>query len=106
MLTCLRKLHSYGISHLDIKLENFVLNDDFTISFIDFGHSQDIDLPVTRKIGTKDLLAPEIQTPNLKIAISAEKVDVYVMGQAVNAIMKYKIKFQEYSLGDKFDLMY
>lgn len=33
----IKKLHNYGIFHRDIKLENFVINNDLKVTLIDFG---------------------------------------------------------------------
>ena len=40
IIKCVMVLHTLEIAHLDIKPDNFILNDDFSVSFIDFGHSQ------------------------------------------------------------------
>jgi len=41
-----------GLSHLDIKPDNFVINDDFTISLIDFGHTTKLGASLNVKLGT------------------------------------------------------
>jgi serine/threonine protein kinase len=35
-----------GLAHLDIKPDNVIIKDDFSLAFIDFGHSAPINLPV------------------------------------------------------------
>ena len=37
ILNCVALLHGLGLAHMDLKLENFIINDDFSISLIDFG---------------------------------------------------------------------
>lgn len=39
LVECIAELHASGIAHLDIKIENFVVCENFIISLIDFGLS-------------------------------------------------------------------
>lgn len=57
-------LHTSGIAHLDIKPDNFIINDDYSISFIDFGYAQNIQKAVQTKVGTSAYLPPEIEHLN------------------------------------------
>ena len=38
MLKCIHVLHNSGFAHLDIKPDNFIINDDLSLSLIDFGY--------------------------------------------------------------------
>ena len=52
--------HSCGLAHLDIKLENIVLDDKYMLKLIDFAYTDSIheDLKIFR--GTETYMAPEI----------------------------------------------
>lgn len=50
-----------GFAHLDIKLENILVDNDRTIKLCDFGHSQPIGIPIHDKnVGTDCYRAPEL----------------------------------------------
>lgn len=73
-------LHSNGIVHLDLKLENYLLTKSKDIILIDFEHSRefkyfDQSYDLKYKVGTKNYIAPEIN--NLKFSI---KSDIYSLG--------------------------
>ena len=86
IMRCTLILHSYGMAHLDIKPENFIINDDLTISFIDFGHAQRIDSKIESIVGTKRYVAPEINYFKSQ-DVSSEKADIYSLGATLYAIM-------------------
>ena len=72
-------LHSNGIVHLDLKLENYLLTKSNDIILIDFEHSREFKYfdqlyDLKYKVGTK-LHAPEIN--NLKFST---KSDIYSLG--------------------------
>ena len=76
-------LHSYGICHLDIKIENIILDKDFWPVIIDFGFSKKYKnengeiIPVTIDKGTKQYVAPEIQRGE---KFNGEKADIFSLG--------------------------
>lgn len=44
LLLCLSFLHNQnGLAHLDIKPDNLVITDDYKVSLIDFGHTNQIN---------------------------------------------------------------
>lgn len=59
----IKDLHQYNIAHLDIKMENFLINyktDDFIL--IDYGSSYKLDtfIPSLMMRGTKQYMSPEL----------------------------------------------
>jgi serine/threonine protein kinase len=49
-----------GLAHLDIKLENVMLDDQYNPKLIDFAYSDDISKKLTIFRGTEFYMAPEI----------------------------------------------
>ena len=50
-----------GLAHLDIKPDNIVINDDFTLGFIDFGHTNCVDAELDIIVGTDSYMPPEVR---------------------------------------------
>mmetsp|Transcript_29823 Transcript_29823/g.27308 ORF Transcript_29823/g.27308 Transcript_29823/m.27308 type:complete len:294 (-) Transcript_29823:260-1141(-) len=61
-------LHSHKIFHLDIKPENIVLSNDFTLKIIDFDMSLHRSSPIRGTLGggTANYSAPELQNSKVK----------------------------------------
>ena len=51
-----------GYAHLDIKLENFLIGNDYKLKICDFGFAQDVNERITKKFGTESYMAPEIES--------------------------------------------
>jgi serine/threonine protein kinase len=80
-----------GFAHLDIKTDNFVLNSDFAVSFIDFGQMECLDTKMRRLCGTPQFVAPEVQAASKnfeKYHYNAMMVDIYTLGRCLELIMK------------------
>lgn len=62
LIQVLAYLHSQGITHRDIKLENVILNEKNNIKVIDFGFStvQNPHKKIKMFCGTPSYMAPEI----------------------------------------------
>ena len=88
MMKCIHVLHNAGFAHLDIKPDNFIINDDFSLSLIDFGYSQEFNSQLNKVLGTKSYLAPEFSY-SLR-DVSSEKADIYSMGITLNLVMRSK----------------
>jgi len=79
----LHSLHNNNIAHRDIKLENFVIDNDFNLKMIDFGFSCDINdtkkehISHTKIIGTESYMAPEML---FERKYFADKSDIYSLG--------------------------
>lgn len=80
MLSSIRYLHSKGIIHRDLKLENFLFttkDEDSDLKLIDFGLSKHfkVGVPLCEKVGTPYTVAPEILKGNYD-----EKCDMWSLG--------------------------
>lgn len=57
----LEQVHTKGqVAHLDLKLENLLLDKNFNLKICDFGFAEDINLNVFTSKGTVGYKAPEI----------------------------------------------
>lgn len=52
--------HKCGMAHLDIKLENIVLDDKFIVKLIDFAYTDNIHEKLRVFRGTENYMAPEV----------------------------------------------
>jgi serine/threonine protein kinase len=83
MVNGLIYLHSNNIAHRDIKLENFIVDRNFNIKFIDFGFCCEIkdtkgDLVThTKVIGTEGYMAPEFFSER---KYNANRIDIFALG--------------------------
>jgi serine/threonine protein kinase len=50
-----------GLAHLDIKPDNIIVNDDFSLSFIDFGHTNYVNADLDFRVGTDSYMSPEVR---------------------------------------------
>lgn len=71
-------LHSFGIIHRDIKLENILFDEHYNLKLADFGFACYDDQKVVRKTmcGTKEYFAPEI----FRGKQQNRKLDVWCLG--------------------------
>ena len=105
ILKSVNLLHKRGIIHGDIKPENILIGNDFTIKLIDFGFSQiveDNDYTIYSSLGSDIYCAPEI----LKCYIHGYdgiKSDIFALG-----VLLFVIKLGKYPFGmsNHFDKEY
>jgi len=95
-------MHKYGWAHLDIKLENIVLDKHMKCQVIDFGYALRVLSMMDTKRGTFGYRAPEISAlSGRKKAIDASKADVFSLGVTLMAMFFVDIPFsQEKSIPD------
>ena len=89
-------IHSFGIAHMDIKLENILLDKFFNAKVADFGISLDVSNTngLSDSIrGTKCYMAPEVSHLLPSETYDAYKADVYSLG-----IWLYAMLFGEFPI--------
>ena len=96
LINAVKCLHSIGIYHIDIKPENYLVNEDTdSYKLIDFSHSIDIN-DVNHKsncYGTSYYVAPEVKFSRFntnidkKNQIIYEKVDVWSIGMTCLTVL-------------------
>jgi aurora kinase len=71
-------MHSKGILHRDLKLENILLKGDYDVKLCDFGWAVESDNPMRRRsmCGTVEYMAPEVFNKDLH----TPKVDIWALG--------------------------
>jgi len=87
-------LHSQGIAHLDLKLENLLLGKDFQLKIADFDVAQNINDEDLLSQGTENYRAPEIQNGSCK---NYEAADIYSAGICLFALIARAFPFLEES---------
>ncbi len=88
-------IHSQGVAHLDLKLENLMMGSDFMLKIIDFDHAQLItDGKITSK-GTEVYRAPEVLNGTCQDLTAA---DIYSAG-----VILYTLKAGEYPFVEVHD---
>ncbi len=120
---CIRGLvymHSEGVIHRDIKIENILMNNEGEIKYTDFNISVVTDIDKAKnfsnnikeerqlvnnmtKIGTRYYKAPEAYEENNPKGTYTNKIDVYSLGKTfcVLAFKEYKIPLKCYQMRSK-----
>jgi serine/threonine protein kinase len=76
-------MHAQGYAHLDVKLENILLDEFFNIKLADLGSSVDVSSTsglTNRRRGTQMYMSPEVVDLKLGDEFNAFKADVYWLG--------------------------
>ncbi|CAI2374546.1 unnamed protein product [Moneuplotes crassus] len=83
-------IHSSGLAHLDIKLENILLDEFFNVKLADFGSCQEAPYPRSKincGRGTKYYMAPEIESLEKDDSFIARAADIYSLGVTLYLIV-------------------
>ena len=89
-------MHSQGVAHLDLKLENIMLGENFLLKIIDFDSSEPISAKTTLSRGTKDYRAPELMNGN---SLDFAAADIYSMGVILYIFKTGEFPFAEEQRG-------
>jgi serine/threonine protein kinase len=85
LISAVEYIHYKGYAHLDIKLDNIMLDDYFNMRLSDFGSALKVeDDPITElRRGTPKYMAPEVLNLQPGEAFDALKADMYSMGVCI-----------------------
>jgi len=97
MLMAVNNLNILGFVHLDIKLENFLIDDKFNIVLSDFGCANvNIDTnylaPLYQTVGTNKYISPEVD-----INYYNNKADVWSIGICLYMLLTGNILYKDIS---------
>lgn len=84
----LEYMHSQGVAHLDLKLENIMLGKDFQLKIIDFDQAQNISDKEITSGGTLSYRAPEVKDGSCS---DLEAADLFSVG-----VILYTFRAQEF----------
>mmetsp|Transcript_9330 Transcript_9330/g.9001 ORF Transcript_9330/g.9001 Transcript_9330/m.9001 type:complete len:108 (+) Transcript_9330:449-772(+) len=79
-------MHSLGYAHLDIKLENILLDGLFNAKLADLGsciEAPEFDTMVDRRRGTLSYMAPEVANLESGQSFMAIPADIYSLGVTI-----------------------
>jgi len=85
-------IHSLGVAHLDLKLENLMLGEDFNLKIIDFDHAQPIKDNKILSLGTNGYRAPELIKKN---GTNLTAIDIYAAGIILYMFKVRALPFEE-----------
>ena len=75
-------------AHLDLKLENILIGNDFKLKLCDFGSACHVDRDLVKKYGTEAYNAPEIEDREGNKSYKGIQADIYSLG-----IILFTMKF-------------
>jgi serine/threonine protein kinase len=72
----------HGIAHMDLKLENVVVDQNLSLKIIDFAFCEKVESENTKFKGTENYVAPEVVAVDNKLLpfYKADKADLYSLG--------------------------
>lgn len=80
LLDAVEHLHlKLKIAHLDIKLENILIGDNFKLKLCDFGFIEDLSNRILKRSGTDGYRAPEVYHYNNE-GFEGDKADIFALG--------------------------
>lgn len=99
VLSAVNATHKAGICHLDIKLENFLVSQQYSLKLGDYGFAALLNKPITTVLGTQGYMAPEVS--NEHSHYDGEKADIFSMG-----VLFYTMAFGSPPFGSTEDRFY
>jgi serine/threonine protein kinase len=95
MCRLLEYLRSVGLSHNDLKLENIVIRDDFSLALIDFAHcSLYGEVLQTGSLGTVIYRAPEMNIPaKYQMTFKTDKADIFALAGCLFVLNFLRLPF-------------
>jgi len=93
----LEAIHSEGIAHLNLKLENLILSSDYKLEIINFENAQYIADEYMESRGSQGYRAQEVINEDCE---DLEAADVYSAGVILYALKAKKFPFVEIDQGD------
>jgi serine/threonine protein kinase len=83
-------MHAKEYVHLDIKLDNILLDEFFNIKLADFGIAlcaKGTSKHIAHKRGTRKYMAPEVEAVNEKAPFQVFRADIYSLGVCLHIML-------------------
>jgi serine/threonine protein kinase len=96
IVSAVNETHNAGICHLDIKLENILIAQDYNLRLCDYGFASPLDTANSVVLGTPGYMAPEIS--NEKGDYDGAKADIFSLG-----VLLYTMAFGNPPFGSTSD---
>ena len=105
ILSGIQFMHNKGFAHLDLKLENILLDEFFNIKISDFGTTEYVDdcFGFTSRVwGTKGYMAPEITSNDRDDNYDAFSADIYSLGICLNLLLTGQFPSENQTMNKQF----
>ena len=100
ILLGVQALHNSGVYHLDLKVDNIVLDNHFNPKITGFKHASLENGILTKNVGTKNCKPPQMfESP---IRYTGEKADIFSLGCVLFALVAKDPWFYEATSTDKY----
>jgi serine/threonine protein kinase len=101
MVDAVAYLHGKGMAHLDVKLENILLDSKFEIKLADFGFSRVFyeDQLINERVGTPDYWSPDQIEQTFFNGLQS---DVFSLGMAIFMLVAGRMPFESASKDDEY----
>jgi len=96
LIEATQHMHTQGVAHLDLKLENLMLGTDFQLKVIDFDQSQLLNEKTATSRGTKGYRAPELIKGT---CVNLTAADIYSIGVILYTLKSGEFPFLEQEEG-------
>jgi len=101
LIDAIEYLHNNDVAHMDLKLENLLIGDDYILKVSDFDSSYvKYDLTFQGR-GTENFRAPEVRA---KVVRNPKAADIYSAGLILFTLMTGSLAYLENSKVEGFDL--
>ena len=83
LCAAVKYIHDKNFAHMDIKLENILLDDFFNVKLADLGTAIDVSETMgstSKRRGTPHYMAPEVKNKKTDQIIDSYKADIYSLG--------------------------
>ena len=99
LISAVQYLHSKGIAHRDLKLQNVLFDEHFNLKVADFGFATALGGLLQESLGTDGSKAPEIEEGRL---YSGEAVDVFACGVILFTMLSRLVPFTNAKKHEKY----